>query len=369
MKKSWICLLGLIISLFLIKFIFAIRINEVELNPDGTDSRNEWIELYSESKINITNWEIRSNNGRSMIFNASFSGYYILNTSTNLLTNSNNKLYLYNNSEMVFETEILNDKDNDGNTWQYCDGKWNFEYMTRGSENYCVIENNSQQEDYNQDNESTSLADRKINLKIEWNSKDIINGEEFEILVSVYNLDKSKNYDIKIWIETEDNAIISESYDEKEDEWRYGGYYVNNFFEEVSNKTKEIILKIKENKKQFLGDAKIKARIREHGKSYIKDADIEKDIKILKQENSKQESESFNKSEENKTSVNSLAPIKISSGGVIRLGSSKIKTEDIKTQKNILYESKTELIKKYSVFGFGILCVLLSILLIFDKLN
>ena len=43
-------------------------------------------------------------------------------------------------------------------------------------------------------------------------------------------------------------------------------------------------------------------------------------------------------------------------------------TEDIKTQNNILYQSKNELIKKYSVYGFAILCALLCILLAFKKL-
>ena len=43
-------------------------------------------------------------------------------------------------------------------------------------------------------------------------------------------------------------------------------------------------------------------------------------------------------------------------------------SEDIKTHGNMVYQSKTEGIKKYAVFGFALLCVGLSVLLIFKKL-
>jgi hypothetical protein len=44
-------------------------------------------------------------------------------------------------------------------------------------------------------------------------------------------------------------------------------------------------------------------------------------------------------------------------------------SEDIKTQNNIIYQSKNELIKQYSVYGFAILCAILCVLLAFNKLN
>jgi len=57
---------------------------------------------------------------------------------------------------------------------------------------------------------------------------------------------------------------------------------------------------------------------------------------------------------------------------LIRLTNSETynqQTEDIKTQNNILYQSKNELIKIYSIYGFAILCAILCVLLAFNKLN
>jgi hypothetical protein len=62
----------------------------------------------------------------------------------------------------------------------------------------------------------------------------------------------------------------------------------------------------------------------------------------------------------------------IATNNPIQLSTSKTyntQSEDIKTQNNILYQSKNELIKKYSVFGFAILCAVLCILLALKKLN
>ncbi len=58
-------------------------------------------------------------------------------------------------------------------------------------------------------------------------------------------------------------------------------------------------------------------------------------------------------------------------GEVIKLGTPQVleQTEDIKTQDNIVYKSKTELIKKYAIYGFALLCVGVCVLLVFKKLD
>ena len=43
--------------------------------------------------------------------------------------------------------------------------------------------------------------------------------------------------------------------------------------------------------------------------------------------------------------------------------------EDIKSRNNIVYESKTEIIKKYSVYSFTLLCVIICVLIIWRKLE
>ena len=57
-------------------------------------------------------------------------------------------------------------------------------------------------------------------------------------------------------------------------------------------------------------------------------------------------------------------------GQVIKLGNSNFEeSEDLKEQNHILYQSKTELIKKYAIYGFALLCIALIVLLAFHKLN
>ena len=55
-------------------------------------------------------------------------------------------------------------------------------------------------------------------------------------------------------------------------------------------------------------------------------------------------------------------------GSVIQLGVDE-EAEGLKEQNHIIYESKQELIKKYAIYGFALFCVVLSALLIFEKLN
>ena len=64
MKKSWIILLGMIISFIFVPFVFAeVRINEVLVNPDRcSNSDCEYIEIYTNSTINLTNWNINTAN-------------------------------------------------------------------------------------------------------------------------------------------------------------------------------------------------------------------------------------------------------------------------------------------------------------------
>ena len=54
---------------------------------------------------------------------------------------------------------------------------------------------------------------------------------------------------------------------------------------------------------------------------------------------------------------------------VIRLGSGDVvmesgenKTEDIKSFGEVIYESRDEILMKYSVFGFALLCVVLVVI-------
>lgn len=192
-------------------------------------------------------------------------------------------------------------------------------------------------------------------VELEWDEDEIINGNEFDIKISFINDKKEK--DIKLWIENK-GRIISDRYDEKNDLWKSGGYYINNFLDNDYDKVK---LRIKEDFKDFNGEANLFFRTRS-GFEY------EKGINVLIKDNYENDSEekiekneSFIIGNENNDSI-FKEPIKS-----IRLEFSN-KTNLI-NKENVLYESKLVSIKKYSIFFFGFLCLALCILIAWKKLN
>jgi len=347
MKKL---VVGLFILLSLISGILGeVRINEVELNPEGDDVGNGWIELYSDVEVNLTGWTLEDSEDNVFELNETFNNYYVIE---NYIFLDGGQLFLYNNSEVIDEIEIMNDSVNDGKTWQYCEGNWAFIEMTKGSVNSCEEENV-------EDNEE------EISLGIDWEEDEIINGEEFEIKITAKNLE-DKNYDVKVWIEFEENdTIISDRYgeDSNEDEkWTSGRYYIYNLFNGPEDKTEYIELRIREDYEDFAGGAKIFFKLKG-------EIEIERDIEVLEKEDADEENippELENLIEETIGSEKNSSLIE----EVIKLGSKteKLIEEDMKTNE-VIYESKNELIKKYSVFGFALFCVGLSVLLVLNKLN
>jgi len=398
-KKSLVfCFIVVLLTLFSLSFILGeVRINEVELNPPGSsDSGNEWIELYSDIEINLTNWIIRSSNGRNMTFNASFSEYYTLNTSTYLLTDSDNTLTLRDNSEvLVFTTSSLSDSYNDDRTWQYCSGNWSFINSTLRQINNCTTSqtqsciatstcSNSSCTNGNitqtcintLSNCTNSTTTQKINcsnsgttnpsifLNLTWTNEEIINSENFNIEVKAFNL-LNYNYDLKIWLEFKNNeTVISDRYDENEEGWKSGTYFVTGFFSENGNKTKDIMLRLREDYTNFSGEARIFAKLR-------------MDNGIINQVNytitllEKTESDIDDSLLTTSNSPTNITSENTNESSIIKIGSKTSKvigeTEGIKTEKSTIYKSKNEYIKEYAIYGFAILCVLLIILLLIDK--
>lgn len=149
----------------------AVRINEVELNPSGEDSGNEWIELYSPSQVDLSGWVIENARGKNISVNDSFEDYYILATPYNFLANSKQKLTLISDSgEIVDETTQLSDAANDERTWQYC-GEWKFLEQSKGEENLCgeVVKNVSPREETKPQTENTDKGDNQDSEKMQDN--------------------------------------------------------------------------------------------------------------------------------------------------------------------------------------------------------
>ncbi|MBM3233533.1 hypothetical protein FJZ19_00390 [Candidatus Pacearchaeota archaeon] len=171
MKRANI-LLFLIVLLFLfiiinITLISAIRINEVELNPAGTDSGNEWLELYSESHFNLNNLIIMNVRGKNISLNGSFSGFFIVNTPYSFLANEKQKLVLFNDNEKIDETPEITDKADDNRSWQLCE-EWIFAESSKEKDNNCEKEENKTSEENNEviiENNSETKKTEKIETR------------------------------------------------------------------------------------------------------------------------------------------------------------------------------------------------------------
>lgn len=335
-----------------------VRINEVELNPEGSDSGYEWIELYSDEEIDLNGWKLVNNDGQEIDLDQSFQGYLLINLEGQWLDNSDEKVMLKNSSKIISETDVLDDSNNDGRTWNYCDEEWLFYDSTKNSENNCESENNPDDGD-----------NGEIFLEISWDKKEIVNGEKFDIEIIVENLEDEK-YDVKVWIEDDDGNIISERYDEENEKWKSGNYYLDEFFKGPGDEKDSVELRIKEEYEDFDGDATIFFKVRGI-------EEIEEDIEVIKEiSENKLETETVSTdpndpySKEYQDAIRKrVEEYRATTGNVISLGNKNLETEDIKTKGNIIYESKTETIKKYSVFSFALLCVALVILLAWGKLK
>lgn len=367
MKKLMVFGLSLVVLVLFVLFanlVLAVRINEVELNPEGTDSGREWIELYSEQEVNLSSWSLENKDNDKLILNETFQGYLIINFEGQWLDNSNEKITLKdNNRDIVDETIDLDDSHNDNRTWQYCNGNWIFENTTENSANLCEEENGN--ETQNESQQENSEQEAEISLGLEWDENEIINGENFKIELQTYNL-KDEKYDIKVYIEN-DGKIISERYDENENEWKSGTYYIREAIEGKGNKSEDFKLRIKEKYGSFSGNGEIIAKIRKSGSSSVID-EIKEDIEILEKEEEKEEKKEEIKEEQETIKENQEQNKETveQTRNVIRLGDrSKLQEEnEEKSEGKILYESESEKVKKYAIYAFNIVLIIIIIFLL-----
>jgi len=211
-----------------------------------------------------------------------------------------------------------------------------------------------------------TTTNTNLSIQLNWTNEEIINFDNFSIEVKAFNL-LNYSYDIKIWLEFKDNdTIISDRYDENEEIWKSGTYFVEGFFSGGGNKTKDINLCLREDYTNFSGEAKIFVKLRKDNAIIV---EVNYTINILpKTETSNNNSLLTTTIITNNT--NNFTDTS-NQNEIIRLGSKVNKetteTEDIKTEKNTIYKSKNEYIKEYAIYGFAILCVFLIILLLIDK--
>lgn len=125
--------------------ITQIWVNEFEQNPDGTDSGNEWIELYNPgtSSVDLTDWVLTANGGSPVSKTLSSSipagGYLVITDSGQWLDNSGASVTLEDSfGNLVDETPVFDDSANDDRTQQRAtDGgsSWEFKTATQSTSN------------------------------------------------------------------------------------------------------------------------------------------------------------------------------------------------------------------------------------------
>jgi len=141
MSVSWGIILVIVLLLFNLNYISAIKIIEIESNPkDDCKDCTEWAELYSEIEVNLSEYWIE--NSKSNVINLSGigEGYIKIDFGKRFLTNAGDILILKKSGEVIDETPLLKDEENNNKTWQFCNGEWVFEEQTKNSKNNCPEE-------------------------------------------------------------------------------------------------------------------------------------------------------------------------------------------------------------------------------------
>lgn len=132
-------------SVLLISSASAIKITEVELNPEGDDTGHEWVELYSSSEYDLDDHYLLNNDGDVFNLSGEFTGYKVIEFSKQFLDNSNESVALkkWGDTGTIDSTEIFKDSKNNDLTWNLCDNDWEFVSSSKGEESSCTDSSSS----------------------------------------------------------------------------------------------------------------------------------------------------------------------------------------------------------------------------------
>ena len=384
-KQVWLIIIGLLI-LVNFNYISATNNNSTENSiPNITINYPDSANFGEEFNVALT-----LNNFPDDVYDVRIG---ILDNSTRIARIWNGSYWqsTYYYINQAINTSQINSKSFKLNLTSCYDGNANVEVKIRDSKNKVYIFNNysidvigdcnvdpinNTDDNPTSDNTDNTNPNGDISLNLDWNG-DMENGKDFEVEIKADNLE-DKNYDAKIYIYDDDpNKPISQVYDNGK--WLSSTGYISEFFKGPGDKSKTIKLRIKDSFKDFNGEATIGLRIREHGKT-VYTQEMEAAIDILEAESASSTSSASNNvnvdnsgvDDNSNESINQAQEIiseASTSGDVIHLGSSKIESESIKSKKNIVYESKNESIKKYSIYSFTVLLVIFLGMLVFLDLK
>jgi hypothetical protein len=357
-----------LLVLLLVSLASGVRVNEIMADPARCpDTDCEYIEIYTDSPINLTNWIINTTNQdtdfsfyledyliitankEKFISNFSVDEEKIIEWAGISLLNNGESVFLFDNSSVLID-DFTYSFSNSGISWQFCSDSWMENEPTPGSENNCTTPQNN----------STPPQTASIDLELDWKEEEIVNGNEFEIDVDAYNLE-SKDYDLRVYITFRRNdTLISEIYHEDDERWRSGNNYVTEVFSGPGNKSETFSLRIKEEHEYFYGDIKIVTKIRETDTRSVKHS-VTAHGELLEEEPVDDDDDDDN-TDDVDDEDNDENPVV--TNGIIRLG----EREEDEKQEGVIYESGSEKVKKYAIYGLNLILIVILVLLARKKI-
>ena len=187
--------------------VTAIEITEIELNPEGSDTGNEWVELYSESSYSLSDHYLQNNDGEIYDLNTNFTSYIVITLPKQWLDNTDEKVILKKSNQTIFETILLKDSDDDNFSWNLCNDKWVLRRSTKGEKNDCpsssetIQENSSSQESQSNEQEENSSEDSI-------NEESSNNEEDSQQTTQINNINNTKSSQNELTQTTNDNPPI-----------------------------------------------------------------------------------------------------------------------------------------------------------------
>ena len=174
MRYSLGMLVVFLFIMILTSNVYALRLNEIESNPEGKDQGAEWVELYSEDHVSLDGYYLENGDGGKFNLSGSFSGFFIVTFPGLWLDNSNETIYLKKDGEIIDETSSFSDNKVE-KTYGFCKDSWEFIESTKNEENPCggQEENKENEEIPKSINNEDKNSELKINEEITENLQNI----------------------------------------------------------------------------------------------------------------------------------------------------------------------------------------------------
>ena len=174
MRYSLGMLVVFLFIMILTSNVYALRLNEIESNPEGKDQGAELVELYSEDHVSLDGYYLENGDGGKFNLSGSFSGFFIVTFPGLWLDNSNETIYLKKDGEIIDETSSFSDNKVE-KTYGFCKDSWEFIESTKNEENPCggQEENKENEEIPKSINNEDKNSELKINEEITENLQNI----------------------------------------------------------------------------------------------------------------------------------------------------------------------------------------------------